>query len=80
MNWLNEHPYEHHGSNGARFYATRSDLKDGVRIVKPSFNYSDTQFAQDLVEFGAMHNQTMEGRLNGFQGYDSIKYVIDTPF
>lgn len=80
MPWLNDKPYKHESRNGASFYATRCDLRDGVRITKPSFNYSETQFAQDLVEFGAMHHINMEGRLNGFQGYDCISYEIVTPF
>lgn len=76
--WLNDKPYEHHSRNGTKFFASRCDLREGVRVIKPNSQFfTELHFAEDMLEFGAMHRIHMDGRLNGFSGYDCVTLNIE---
>lgn len=72
---INENPLEHTSSNFTRFIANRCDLQDGVKVEKPE-DISELRFAQDVAEFAAWHRGCIFEQLNGFQGYDCIKFAI----
>ncbi|MHD0644079.1 hypothetical protein ACYPKM_00415 [Pseudomonas aeruginosa] len=70
----NEQPIEHTCSNGTTFKADRADLRNGVKVSNFS-NLNDLEkVTADFAEFGAWHALTVREHLNGFPGYDAIKY------
>lgn len=73
----NDKPYEHRSSNGTLFTCNRCDLREPVKVTRPS-RLSDTHFAQDIGEFAAYHALHIHPCLNGFPGYDTIRYEIET--
>lgn len=72
---INENRLEHTSHNLTRLVANRCDLRDGVKVEKPE-GISEVQFAQDVAEFAAWHRCCIFDQLNGFQGYDCIRFVI----
>lgn len=72
---INEQPLEHTAHNFTRFTATRCDLCDGVTVEKPE-GISELRFAQDVAEFAAWHRGNIWEQLNGFSGYDCIRFAI----
>lgn len=72
MNGINnETPIEHTCRNGTVFRSSRADLADVVQ-VKRSSDWPQT--CADFAEFGAWHAMEIWPHLNGFQGYDCVRY------
>lgn len=61
-------------AKGTRFECERADLDAGVQ-----FQVSDRADAedvmQDMFQFGAWHAFTIHPLLNGFSGYDCVKFT-----
>lgn len=74
---LNSVPLEYRGSQGTVFKAPRSDMTEGMAIIKPD-GLTEPQFAQDVFEFGWYFTQEIKGRLNRFRGLDFSKNVTIT--
>ena len=73
MNIDNETPISHFCYHGTTFSADRADLRNGVEYAAPRY-VSPEEIMQDFFSFGAWHAFTIHPELNGFQGYDSIKF------
>ncbi len=74
---INETPIEHCSYNFTRFTAARADLSGGVVVERPA-RLSEAQFAQDVAEFAAWHRGAIWDQLNGFAGYDCLRFDIRT--
>lgn len=72
---LNATSFEHMCKNGTVFKADRCDLKNGVKVYS-SWEIDKLRFAADFAEFGAWHFSEIWKQLNGFGGYDTIKYEM----
>lgn len=72
--WVNEEPFSHTSSNGTTFTADRCDFQGGVRITKGKISIE--KYTVDVAEMIAYHVTWIRPKLNGFQGYDAIQYVI----
>lgn len=67
----NDTPIEHTCRNGTTFFSSRADLADTVEIRTTG---RGDQIAADCVEFGAWHAREIWPHLNGFSGYDTVRY------
>lgn len=72
---LNECNFSHTSRNGTHFKADRCDFQNGVEVEKPS-GISELDLCADFAEFAAYHAVAIHERLNGFPGYDTVKYKI----
>jgi hypothetical protein len=70
-----ETPISHTGRNGTHFECQRADLRSDV-IVTFSWKISPSQMMEDATEFGAWHALNIHAHLNGFSGYDTVRYVF----
>ena len=68
--WLNAEPFSYMGPHCTWFRGTRCDLSDGVVVDKPL----DQIHHEDFVCFGAWHAIQIHCDLNGFSGYDCVKF------
>ena len=68
-----ETPLKHVCKNGTTFTAARADLRGGVKYMESDFADS-VELTEDFFEFGAWHAVTIHPQLNGFQGYDCVKF------
>lgn len=70
---MNDHPFEYTSHNGTVFYAERCDFRGGVTVTyKPVYPFP---FAEDVAEMIGYHATNIHPKLNGFQGYDCIKWI-----
>jgi hypothetical protein len=72
---LNNTPIEHRSKNGLVFKSENGDLRTGV-TVEESYSITADAIFSDIVEFGAWHAMQIRPNLNGFSGYDCIKYAL----
>jgi hypothetical protein len=73
--FLNENKFEHYGHYGTLFTADRCDFRGGVKVEIPNC-ISKEALMSDISEMVAYHAINIFPRLNGFQGYDCIDYLI----
>lgn len=70
-------PFSHRGRYGTLFQADRCDLRGGVRIVvNRNADLTPEQFVADVAMCAAYHAALILPDLNGFPGYDTVKYEI----
>lgn len=72
---INENLISHTSRNQTLFLADRADLRHGVCIFKPKL-ISQDDLAQDIAEFAAWHRGCIFDQLNGFQGYNNVRYYV----
>lgn len=75
MDDLNEQPFEHESSNGASFRCSRSDFFTDISVTMPK-GLPAAKFAADVAEMAAHHALNIHPDLNGFAGYDRLRFVI----
>lgn len=68
-----ETPLEHRSHHGTVFVAKRADLQGGV--VFEHAPESGAARMSDVAEFTAFHALRILPHLNGFQGYDCIRFL-----
>jgi len=73
MEIMNAKSFEHTCSNGTVFKSERGDLASGVKVLQ-SFDIDVNEKMADYAEFGAWHSIIIHPNLNGFAGYDCIKF------
>lgn len=73
--FLNEKKFEHICGNGTQFTADRCDFRGGILAEVPK-GISRKELMQDVSEMIAYHALNIFNQLNGFSGYDCIKYEI----
>ena len=66
----NDDPFMHRTQHGTIFLCKRADLKTPVIVLTDRDN-----LLCEAVEFGAWHAQIVWPELNGFAGYDAIRYL-----
>lgn len=72
----NADPCSHRGPNGTEFRADRCDLQGGVRVTFPTYReLTDLDKMLDAADFAAWHRNCIWDQLNGFSGYDCIKFM-----
>ena len=70
---MNERRFEHTSRNGTKFIAKRCDFTGGVCVLnQPSL---EMLRMQDLSEMVAYHIFNIYPELNGFSGYDAIRFL-----
>jgi len=69
-------PIEHTCRNGTSFKCERADLKGGVTVTQAWGDANPEKRMADFAEFGAWHAHWIHEHLNGFQGYDCVRYVF----
>ena len=72
---VNETPFQYGSTNGTCFHCDRSDLSGGVIVNTPK-DLSRTRQMQDVMEMAAYHATEIMPKLNGFNGYDTLKFVF----
>jgi len=72
---MNNKKFEHTSHYGTHFTSERCDFKDGVTIQR-SIHLDDVGFVTDIAEMVGYHATNILPELNGFQGYDAIRYNI----
>lgn len=70
--YLNDQSFSHYGHYGTYFEATRCDFRDGVKVTDAPKDKA--WLASDVAEMATYHALNIHPRLNGFQGYDCIKF------
>lgn len=73
--WLNGRSFTHHshGFPGITVEASRCDFKEGVTVYYNAGMPAD-RLARALAEVMAWHAVNIRPQLNGFCGYDCIRY------
>ena len=72
---INGKPLHYDAINGITFKSERSDLRGGVEVRK-SHTVSSVELCRAFAEFGAYHAMHIRPNLNGFSGYDCVRYEI----
>lgn len=72
---INKNPISHTSNYGTKFSAVHADLSDGVTVIRNE-STSIEHFAADVAEFSAWHRGNIWEQLNGFSGYDCIRFTI----
>ena len=71
---INDRPLNYQSDNGTGFKASRSDMAEGLEIIKPE-GMSELAFAQDMFEFGWYFTTEIQGKLNSFRGFKFTQYA-----
>lgn len=71
--FINAQPFRYVASHGTSFDCPRSDLSEPVHVIKPD-GLTVGRLAADFAEFGSQHALHVYPWLNGFQGYDAVRY------
>ena len=63
--------------NGTYFEAARADLAGGVTVRFSEYGKRSDEVLADFAEFGAWHCSNIHPHLNGFGGYDNIRFNLE---
>ena len=74
---MNDQSFSHMSNNGTVFKGDRCDLSSGVK-VSFLWDIENEQQNADFAEFAAWHAMQIWPQLNGFAGYDAIRYEYST--
>ena len=69
-----DQPITHRTHHGTVFMCSRADLDAPIRVYDRARD--DMDFARDVAEFTGWHATTIWPDLNGFPGYDTIKFEL----
>jgi hypothetical protein len=72
---VNNKKFEHTCHYGTRFTSETCDFRNGV-IVERSTYLDEVGFVTDIAEMVGFHATNILPELNGFQGYDAIRYTV----
>jgi hypothetical protein len=73
---LNEKPFEYCSSNGTVFKADRCDFQGGVTATVQE-DISREDLMTDVAGMVGFHATNIWSKLNGFQGYDCVRFVVE---
>lgn len=73
--FMNDKPFGHISANGTEFKAERCDFAGGCTVLRRT-GLSQELLLQDVAEMAAYHALHIRPDLNGFSGYDTIRFVI----
>ena len=74
-NYLNDQNFVYTSRHGTTFYSERCDFKGGEVIYKLGKVTHPQLLMADAAEMMAFHAINIHPRLNGFQGYDTLRFV-----
>ena len=74
MNPMNDKPWKHRCSNGTVFTCKRCDFTEPI-VVEPG-DANIPQLMCDVAEMIGFHATNIHPNLNGFSGYDCIKFEM----
>ena len=75
FNYINNQSIQHRSNNGTVFNCSRADLRAPIEYYF-QWSISVSQQMQDVAEFAAWHRGCIWDQLNGFQGYDTLDFVL----
>jgi len=77
---MNDMPFEHHSRYGTKFKCARCDFREPIK-VKLQVSLMEVadvdvlnRISVDISEMIGYHSKNIWKELNGFQGYDCLKY------
>jgi hypothetical protein len=68
-------PFSHRGRRGTVLRAARCDLAGGVTLTVPK-GISREHLAADIMQIAGYHAAVVLPDLNGFSGYDTLRFTI----
>lgn len=71
----NEQQFIYEASNGTKFKCERADFRSPIQIKKPVL-ISKENYLRDIIEMTWYHVTSILPTLNGFAGYDTLKFKI----
>ena len=75
---INEYPFEYETSDGYRFKCPRSDFREPIEITGMPCNIKEEHNLHALLtavaEMISYHRNAIHQKLNGFSGYDCLKW------
>ncbi len=75
--WLNDEAFSYTGQHGTFFKAARCDFRTGVQVQMPAGLKGRPDIIMQEVSLMISHHALMiHSKLNGFPGYDSVKYDV----
>lgn len=84
MSWLygepmNDRPFQHHAMP-LEFFASRCDFRDGVYVIVPEdVDMKPETWLSATAQVIGYHATNIHRELNGFRGYDCIRYTLISP-
>lgn len=72
-------PFEYTSRYGTVFTAKRTDFAGGVTVLLSKPDLKTDQLISDVAEMIGFHATNIHPGLNGFQGYDCIRWIQATP-
>lgn len=75
MELLNNKKFSHYCGNGSYFECERCDFTKPI-VAKVPEKLTEEQFATDVAEMIGYHAQAIWENLNGFQGYNTIRFRV----
>jgi hypothetical protein len=73
---VNEKSFEYVGRYGSKFTSDRCDFKNGVRAAKPS-SLTEVKYTSDVAEMMGWWALHVYPHLNGFAGFDCIRFEVE---
>jgi hypothetical protein len=70
---MNNKPFGHTSRYGTIVTSDRCDFANGITIIK-DHNLSEDRYISDIAEAFGFHAANILPNLNGFQGYDCLKF------
>ena len=75
---LNDKPIEHVTHGGVTFRCARADLREVITVHDHLDNFTSLErVAEAIAEFTAWHALCIFNQLNGFQGYDTLRFRFE---
>jgi hypothetical protein len=71
---MNDKPFTYTSANGTKYEAARCDLRGGITITDQVWR--EDQRMSDLAEMVAYHTLNIYPELNGFSGYDTLRFNL----
>ena len=74
---MNKKPFSYHSTYGARFECETCDFSTPVIVTLDDTDMPMRLYGNDVAEMIGYHATNIWPELNGFQGYDTIRFVIN---
>lgn len=72
--WLNDEALYYKTDNGYIFTSSNWDMRNVVYVEYNGFCHSKETISKAMFEFGCFFGINVHHRLNGFRGWDTIKF------
>jgi hypothetical protein len=79
MKPMNDKPYEHTSRYGTTFKCARCDFREPIYYQYRGEKLSREKLMLDVSELIGFHAANIWENLNGFQGYDTVRFIEGEP-